>query len=356
MKLFLLSGFLGSGKTTAIREAALQLIREGRRVALITNDQGTELVDTAWLDQVGTEVWEVMDGCFCCRYDELEKGLGELQALDPEIIFAEAAGTCTDLLATVVKPLEGTRPELEIVLSVFADASMLWPLINGETFFFNEDVRYIYQKQLEEADLIVLNKSDLLSNDQREKLIVFLKEQYPDKVILIQDSTNTDSIQIWLSVLSRLQPPGSRRSLEIDYDRYAHGERVLGWLDERLQIHSQDGSACEAAHHLVREIQRRVHKAGIPIGHLKFLVDNGQEAKKYSYTTISGSGAFPEATPAPCNHVDILVNARVQADPILLDDLVKASISAMRDKYAVQVTIKASQAFQPGYPKPVHRM
>ena len=356
MNLFLVSGFLGSGKTTAIREACLQLMREGREVAVITNDQGSSLVDTAWLEQPGMPVREVTKGCFCCRYQELEEKIGELMEQNPDTIFAESVGTCADLVATVVKPLERSGKELNIILSVFADASMLWPLINGETFFLNEDVRYIYRKQMDEADILVLNKADLLSNDQREKMVTFLKSQYPDKLMLVQDSTNEGSVQIWTSVMGRFHPAQSRTSLEIDYDRYANGEKVLGWLDERLLIHSQDGSACQAAHHLVRDIQRRIHKAGLPIGHLKFLLDDGHMAKKYSYTTISGSGPFPENDAPSCNRVEVLVNARVQVDPELLDEMVKSSVAAMRDQFAVQVTVRARDSFQPGYPKPVHRL
>jgi hypothetical protein len=357
MKLYLLSGFLGSGKTTAIFTASKLLVAEGREVGIITNDQGNELVDTAYLNRDRLMIKEVNNGCFCCRFDELEKQLNSLiDRRKPEIIFAETVGSCADLIATVVKPLGRSFPLEDIILSVFADASMLWPVIKGETFFLSEDVRYIYQKQLEEADLIVLNKADLLSNEQRAEMTIFLKKEYPGKVILVQDSTNEDSVRIWYSVLERFRPNEVRSSLDIDYDRYARGEQVLAWLDERLVILSTDGSASVAAHHFIRDVQRRIHKAGLPIGHLKFLLDDDREKRKYSYTTISGSGPFPEANPEPSDHVEILVNARVQADPEMLDDLVKAALLNMKEQFPVEVNIISSQAFQPEQPRPIHRI
>jgi G3E family GTPase len=357
MKLFLLSGFLGSGKTTAIWEVCGLLMREGRRVAVITNDQGTELVDSAYFRGKGIEGREVGQGCFCCRFDDLERQLLDLSAGPaPEIVFAETVGSCADLVATVVRPLEQRADLDSIVLSVFADASMLWPIINGETYFLSEDVRYIYRKQLEEADILVLNKADLLPNDHRERLTGFLREQYPGKTVLVQDSTNADSVRLWFSVLTRFRPSPERASLDIDYDRYARGEQVLGWLDEKLVIQSQDGSAAEAAHRLVRDIHRRIHKAGLPIGHIKFLLDDGHGQRKYSYTTMSGSGPFPGGDPRASNRVEILVNLRVQADPELLDDLVKGAIASLPEHHQVRVSVISARSFQPGYPQPVHRI
>ena len=59
MKLYLLSGFLGSGKTTAIFTASKLLVAEGREVGIITNDQGNELVDTAYLNRDRLMIKEV---------------------------------------------------------------------------------------------------------------------------------------------------------------------------------------------------------------------------------------------------------------------------------------------------------
>ena len=66
----LVGGFLGSGKTTAIRSACELLRQRGEAASVITNDQGTLLVDTAFL-RGSHPTREVTGGCFCCRYDQL---------------------------------------------------------------------------------------------------------------------------------------------------------------------------------------------------------------------------------------------------------------------------------------------
>ncbi len=63
---FMIGGFLGAGKTTAVAALAQRLVRDGLRVGLITNDQGSELVDTAMLRARGFATEEIAGGCFCC--------------------------------------------------------------------------------------------------------------------------------------------------------------------------------------------------------------------------------------------------------------------------------------------------
>jgi G3E family GTPase len=106
LKLFLVGGFLGSGKTTAIYQAAKYLQQDKKKVGVITNDQGTQQVDTKFIKGHSISSEEVADGRFCCNYDELEKSIESLQLNErPDVIFAESVGSCADLAATVINPL-----------------------------------------------------------------------------------------------------------------------------------------------------------------------------------------------------------------------------------------------------------
>ena len=113
MKIHLLSGFLGSGKTTAIQYASSALLREGIKTAVITNDQGTTLVDGDFFKSLEIPSRQGVNGCFCCNYNDLEANIQSLiETNEPEIIFAESVGSCTDIVATVLKPLLHFRPDV----------------------------------------------------------------------------------------------------------------------------------------------------------------------------------------------------------------------------------------------------
>ena len=157
----MIGGFLGAGKTTAVAKLAKHLSNQGVRVGLITNDQGQNLVDTAMLRSQGFATEEIPGGCFCCRFNSLVDAANKLtEQSRPDVFIAEPVGSCTDLVATVTYPLRRLYGENFTVapVSVLADpirAMRVFGLEKGGNF--SQKVLYIYKKQLEEADLIVLS-------------------------------------------------------------------------------------------------------------------------------------------------------------------------------------------------------
>ena len=164
-RLILVAGFLGAGKTTLLWEAARRIMISGKRVGLITNDQASELVDTALLLRNNIKVAEVSGSCFCCNFNGLISAIQEVgHAADADIIIAEAVGSCTDLSATIVQPLrEKMRGEFfTSPLTVLADPRHLADILNGGTAGLHSSAAYIFRKQLEESDIILISKSDTL--------------------------------------------------------------------------------------------------------------------------------------------------------------------------------------------------
>jgi len=358
MKLFLTGGFLGSGKTTAIQKAVSYLHGKNKRVGVITNDQGDKQVDTAFIKGNNIAVEEVAGSCFCCNYPALEKGISALrEAQQIEIIFAESVGSCTDLAATIINPLLSLSPgEYEIVLSVFADIRLLvMYLQNGERLFF-DDVTYIFKKQLEEADVIVVNKIDLITTQQLQQAQQLINAAYSNKKILYQNSLSAQSIKAWVDVLcNSFTNHKLREVLNIDYDIYGSGEALLTWLDEDITITAQSETAVEVAYTLIDKIYNSITAGGYPIGHIKCLIDTGLEQQKISftsiYTKINSTDKIEETT-----SVNMLINARVQAQPHVLQHIVSDAIKQAQVDANCMITENKLSCFTPGYPRPTHRV
>jgi len=357
MKLFLVGGFLGSGKTTAIEQAARYLLKDGKKVGVITNDQGVQQVDTRFIKGQHIPSAEVANGCFCCQYNELEKNLEYLQQLEQtEFIFAESVGTCTDLAATVVNPLLSFNPgRYDITLSIFADVRLLVKFLqDGKSVFF-DTVSYIYGRQLSEADIIVVNKIDLLNEKQQESAKKLITAAYRGKTILFQNSQSETGIQPWLAACAAVDNPALRPSLDIDYDIYGAGEAELGWLDEEIGIVTDDGSAGKAAQIFCKKLYARIMADGHLIGHLKFLVNDGKKQKKISFTALPGTD-YSDKVNMETDRIVVLINARVQARSALLQTIVNDVIVETELEANCKITEYKLSAFQPGYPRPTHRI
>lgn len=355
MKLVLVGGFLGSGKTTSIVNAARLLIRQGKKVAIITNDQGDQQVDSAYVKSLDIPVREVPNGCFCCNYRQLNDHIEELKRNEPDIIFAESVGTCTDLIATIAKPMCRFNPEIEIVISIFADASMVSSIIEGRSLFSEESVRYIYKKQLEEADILVLNKIDLVGAEQVNPLDQIISTEYPGKTILHQNSFEERDVAQWMANIDAFADAGQRKLLDVDYEIYGAGEAQLAWLDKTLTIIAEEKNAHFLAGQVINFIAHQIQSHHLAIGHLKFFIDSNGAEEKISITSTSRASDIRFAN-VDADEATMLINARVETDPSILEKIVERSLIQVTERYGCKIVEGKWSVFKPGFPRPTHRI
>jgi Ni2+-binding GTPase involved in maturation of urease and hydrogenase len=354
MQLHLVGGFLGSGKTTAIMAAARDLISAGKTVGIITNDQGKYLVDTGFFKLADMPTVEVTGGCFCCNYDDLDKRLDDLIDLaHPDAIFAESVGSCADLVATVIKPMLSLRAShlVPSSFSVFVDCRLLRLHLMGESLPFAEDVIYIFEKQIEEAGLVIINKTDLLSQARLKEVQELFQLAYPQKASVLQNSLALNGTAAWLKTISSGGAPLPETNLEINYQRYGSGEAQLAWLDEEWTLPVKDGNGRAAVIRILNHIVIALKKHNIPIGHLKFLLEWGDRHVKLSLTTLEQPGWLDDLPQLNGATIKLLINGRVQMDASLFKDLVDDAIKSNES----ESDARHSSAFHPSQPQPTHR-
>ena len=355
MKLYLIGGFLGSGKTTAVAQLSQQLIRDKIKVAVITNDQGDQQVDKAFIKSINIPAEEVSNGCFCCNFDDLGMKIQGLQnEYKPDVIIAESVGSCTDLIATIVKPLNHYYPQFDVVVSVFVDAVLLSSVIAGAARFFEASVRYIFDKQIAESDVLVVNKADQVSRQQLNSIKTTLVSLYPNTEVLYQNSLDEEDISKWGCTINDFTPPHIRQSLNVDYDLYAEGEAQLAWLDKSIIINADLENGFEIALSIMDTIVQAIHQKKLTIGHLKFFLETESHQVKISYTTL-GNARSPKLPEDECKELKMLINARVQTDPETLQHLIEEVIIQVSNDNCKIITDKTS-SFKPGYPRPTHRL
>lgn len=333
--LIFVGGFLGAGKTTLLLKAGELLQSRGQRVALIMNDQDSELVDTKHSRAKRFQTGEVSDGCFCCRFSDLLDQAKGLLAYNPSVIFAEPVGSCIDLSATILQPFKTLHADLFKLapLTVLIDPGMAEDAENG----------YLIQQQIREADILCTTKADLYPRTM----------PIPYPIDFSTSAVTGQGIEDWLTeVFSGNRIAGSR-ILDVDYDEYAEAEAALGWVNLQADVAThQPVSHASLIGPLLENLDAELTAANIRIAHLKVF---DQTPGAYLVATVRSNGQEPVpvgdlmAEPA-CQH-EISINLRAIGDA-------SASLAVVQQvlkQLPASITTKHVRAFQPARPTPQYR-
>lgn len=151
-----LSGFLGSGKTTVVQRLLRDAQDRGLRIALISNELGELGIDRALLGRGGESYVELEGGCVCCELsDDLLETLVELhREVDPDRFVIETSGVALPYDTQLNFWREPARD--------FIGDDMAVVVVNAEQVYEGRDLEGTFEDQVQSADLLVLNKMDLV--------------------------------------------------------------------------------------------------------------------------------------------------------------------------------------------------
>jgi G3E family GTPase len=352
-RIIFVGGFLGAGKTTLMFEAAKRLTAKGKRTGLITNDQAPELVDTTFLKTTGSKVTEVSGSCFCCNFPGL---VNAINSLETEVILAEPVGSCTDLSATIMQPLKDKKGgDVSVApLSVLVDPKRLQGILDGNSAGLHDSSAYIFRKQLEEADFILLSKADTLDEATLAELGIRLASSYPKAEVFAVSAKSGAGLDAWLDAVMTRTDTGTHLLAEIDYDVYAEGEAVLGWLNATYELASAQATDWKAfAENLLDALSREFDAMPAAVGHVKLAVTSGDALVTLNLVgtreTLEVHGEAMHGTAAT-----LTLNARVQMNPGQLESIVREQMAKICGSTVTAKTV-ALRCLSPGYPAPTHR-
>ncbi len=358
-RFIMVGGFLGAGKTTTLARLAQSFTNQGRKVGIVTNDQAQELVDTSTLRSLGFAVEEVPGACFCCTFDQLLNRAGNLEQTEqPEVILAEPVGSCTDLVATVVQPLKDlyrTRFQVAPYTVLFKPSHGLRILRGEPAGGFSTKAAYIFRKQLEEADAILINRTDELPAEDLDEIRELVRMQYPGTPVLGISARTGDGFAALEQLLAQEGLFG-RKILDIDYDVYAEGEAELGWLNLTARLEAETPfDLDDLLTSCTRQLGQRLTDVGGEIAHLKLI---GLGAAGFGVANqVSSQTAATLSLPAHQQVMacDLVVNARVAMDPDTLDDTARQVLQTVCTNRRIHLRFPHGQHLRPARPVPTHR-
>ena len=170
VKIDIVSGFLGAGKTTLIKKL-LKDAFQGEQVVLIENEFGEIGIDGGFLKEAGIQIREMNSGCICCSLvGDFGASLKEVvEKYHPDRILIEPSGV--GKLSDVIKAVQGVEKEVDITLNSYTtvvDAKKCKMYMRNFGEFFNNQVEY--------AGAIIMSRTDIVDEEKATKAMELLRE------------------------------------------------------------------------------------------------------------------------------------------------------------------------------------
>ena len=359
VRFILVGGFLGAGKTTTIARLAKAYRDRGQNVGIVTNDQATDLVDTHSSALRGFRRRRSGGILFLLQLQRLGGAVEQLESQQrPDVILAEPVGSCTDIVATVVQPLRRLYQDKFAVApyGVILKPSHGRKILKNEPHAgFSPKAAYIFKKQLEEADFVILNRIDELRPHEVDELAGLIAAECPGVPVVRMSAKTGAGFDALLEVLDQ-QGNFGRRILELDYDMYAEGEAELGWLNSSLRVTAATPfSLDDLSLSIVQRLQQSLAANDAEPAHLKTI---GMSEGSHGVANLVSSdtpAVLSLASNCRTRQADVIVNARVAVDPQVLEEHVQAAVSAACQSLNATPEFLQTQSFRPGRPNPTYR-
>ena len=170
VKMDIISGFLGAGKTTLIKKLLKEAFQD-EQVVLIENEFGEIGIDGGFLKEAGIQIREMNSGCICCSLvGDFGASLKEVVSkYHPDRILIEPSGV--GKLSDVIKAVQGVQNEVDIVLNSYTtvvDAKKCKMYMRNFGEFFNNQVEY--------AGAVIMSRTDIVDENKAMESMKMLRE------------------------------------------------------------------------------------------------------------------------------------------------------------------------------------
>lgn len=215
IKIDVISGFLGAGKTTLIKKLFESKLKN-EKVVLIENEFGEIGVDGSFLKNSGVQIKEINSGCICCSLvGDFSKSMKELvENYAPDRIIIEPSGV--GKLSDIIKAIEKVDEPLKInIVATVVDG--------GKCKMYYKNFGEFYDDQVKQANTIIVSKADKLTNDKVLAAVELIKSLNPHATVVTTPVTELEADKL-LEVLEgdTHNVDALLKSLELD-EHDAHG-------------------------------------------------------------------------------------------------------------------------------------
>ena len=350
-KFTVFSGFLGSGKTTTMMALTKYHTEHHGRAAMISNDLGNQnLADNKLAQLAGCNASELVGECICYQTENLVDRLDQLFDQDGcELVISDIPGFGVGALDHVYHTLQKRytdRYELA-PFTVLVEPRTVELLKNQQ----GGDLTYILNTQLLEADMIVLNKCDLLTDAEKEAALAYLRAHYSQAKAIGISALTGEGLETLSQAL--MHGSASMHLPDIGYGGKEFGNAMGKMSEYYVQYYATvccndfDGNAYLTS--LAEAIQSGIRAAGFEVPHLKLLA--WEPEGDYGKADLLGIDRPVEVTKRfekPCTELAVMLNASAACPSVALEKIMTESMEIISEQYNLSLMVFKKECFGMG--------
>lgn len=352
IRFMVVSGFLGAGKTTTMIALAEHMNKTYGETAIIANDLGANLVDTNLTQTSGCTVAEIASGCICYQMDNTIDQIRRLRDKDGAVfVMSDIPGCGVGALDHVYHTLANAHAD-EFVLSPFTvivDPERL-RMIMPEHADINlpEELVYLLKLQLEEADLVVLNKCDLLTDEDIARYVDFLKTAVPDIPVLTISAREKTGIAELAEFITTHETELKNFSVRNNHE-FEQAEAKLTWYNRRVFFKTNSGEKIdmnEVADDLIEEIRMGLIERKRNVPHLKTFATSGNgDFNKASLIGVDYDTEYEQEFLRDHKNMRMIINARAVCESRPMARIVDDAVDEICDRYDLDCQVFFTECF-----------
>ena len=243
VKIDIISGFLGAGKTTLIKKLLKEAF-EGEQVVLIENEFGEIGIDGGFLKDAGIEIREMNSGCICCSLvGDFGASLKEVvEKYHPDRILIEPSGV--GKLSDVIKAVQGVEEDVDIQLNSYTtvvDAKKCKMYMRNFGEFFDNQVQY--------AGAIIMSRTDIVDEKKAMESMELLRSINEKAAIITTPIEKLDGKKILEVMEHPVSLADELLKEEHEHHHHAHDDECGCGHDHDHEHHHHDHDECGCGHH-----------------------------------------------------------------------------------------------------------
>jgi len=352
-KFMVVSGFLGAGKTTSMVALADYINTNIGKASIIANDLGAKnLVDAKFTEACGCNITELTGECICYQTENLVDRLRRLMDYEHnDLVMSDIPGCGVGALDHVYHKLDKEyHGEFELApFTVIADPERLRTIMPEQADInLPEEMNYLFRAQLQEADVVVLNKIDLLTDAEIDAYLKFLKDFCPDAAVFAvsaKNKTNIDKVADYI-----MTHDAQLKAVDIGYGgpEFIAAEQKLSWYNRQLYVKiccgTFDGNAF--LEDLVEAIRAKLKENHRNVPHLKVYADGADgTACKISLLGVDYDIQLDSRLGQPCADLPVIINARAACESQLLSEIMDETLDETVKKYNLDAVVFFTECF-----------